>query len=155
MIRDVMPIILDACCGIYRSYIYLLHKFLGEKDRHVQNEMSKYPSKYAVDKWVTIGYHSWQETSMKFITVRDIRTSPAQIWKQLSEEQEMVITNNGKPIALLTPLSDANLEETVRAVRKARAINAVKTIREISLKKGTKMMNPKEIDKEIAESRKK
>jgi antitoxin (DNA-binding transcriptional repressor) of toxin-antitoxin stability system len=38
---------------------------------------------------------------MKFITVRDIRSSPAAIWKRLPEEQEMVITNNGKPIALL------------------------------------------------------
>ena len=46
---------------------------------------------------------------MKFITVRDIRTSPAEIWKQLPEEQEMVITNNGRPIALLTPLSDDTL----------------------------------------------
>jgi len=49
---------------------------------------------------------------MKFITVKDIRTTPAQIWKQLPEEHEMMITNNGKPIALLTPLSDANLEDT-------------------------------------------
>ena len=50
---------------------------------------------------------------MKFITVRDLRTSPAQVWKDLPEEQEMVITNNGKPIALLTPISDRNLEETL------------------------------------------
>ncbi|WP_020613559.1 type II toxin-antitoxin system Phd/YefM family antitoxin [Sediminispirochaeta bajacaliforniensis] len=92
---------------------------------------------------------------MKFITVRDLRTSPAQIWKQLPEEQEMVITNNGKPIALLTPLSDANLEETVKAIRKARAINAVKAIQEISLKNGNSEMSNEEIEKEIKEYRKK
>lgn len=91
---------------------------------------------------------------MKFITVRDIRTSPAQIWKQLPEEQEMVITNNGKPIALLTPLSDVNLEETVKAVRKARAINAVRSIRETSRKNGNSDMSYEEIEKEIKESRK-
>ena len=91
---------------------------------------------------------------MKFITVRDIRTSPAQIWKQLPEEQEMVITNNGKPIALLTPLSDVNLEETVKAVRKARATNAIRSIREISRKNGNSDLSYEELEKEIKESRK-
>ena len=95
-----------------------------------------------------------QKFIMKFITVRDIRTSPAQIWKQLPEEQEMVITNNGKPIALLTPLSDVDLEETLKAVRKARAINAVRAIRETSRKNGNSEMCYEEIEKEIKESRK-
>ena len=50
---------------------------------------------------------------MRFITVRDLRTSPAKIWKTLPEEKEMVITNNGRPIALLTPITDGNFEETI------------------------------------------
>ena len=73
---------------------------------------------------------------MKFITVRDIRTSPAKIWKQLPEEQEMVITNNGKPIALLTPLSDESLEQTISAVRQARAIEAVRVMQQTAKAKG-------------------
>lgn len=91
---------------------------------------------------------------MKFITVRDLRTSPAQIWKQLPEEQEMIITNNGKPIALLTPVSDTNLEETVSSVRKARAINAVKQMQQFSLKKGTSAMNMESVNNEIRQARK-
>ena len=90
---------------------------------------------------------------MKFITVRDIRTSPAQIWKQLPEEQEMVITNNGKPIALLTPLSDTNLEETVKAVRRARAINAVRTMQEISSRNGNSALSYEDINNEIKDYR--
>jgi antitoxin (DNA-binding transcriptional repressor) of toxin-antitoxin stability system len=69
---------------------------------------------------------------MKFISVRDFRTSSAGIWKKLPVEREMVVTNNGRPIALLTPLSDETLEDTVSAVRKAKAINAVKKMQEIS-----------------------
>jgi antitoxin (DNA-binding transcriptional repressor) of toxin-antitoxin stability system len=92
---------------------------------------------------------------MKFITVRDIRTSPAQIWKQLPEEQEMVITNNGKPIALLTPLSDVNLEDTIKAVRAARAVNAVKQMQEISMRNGNISLSDEDIQREIKESRKK
>ena len=90
---------------------------------------------------------------MKFITVRDLRTSPAQIWKQLPEEQEMIITNNGKPIALLTPLSDTNLEETVSSVRKARSINAVKQMQQSSLKMGISNLSVEAVDVEISKAR--
>lgn len=86
---------------------------------------------------------------MKFITVRDIRTSPAAIWKQLPEEQEMVITNNGKPIALLTPLSDETLEETLQSVRRARAMNALRQIRRTVREQGLDRMTDDEIQAEI------
>ena len=91
---------------------------------------------------------------MKFISVRDLRTSPAQIWKQLPDEQEMIITNNGRPIALLTPINDGTLEETVTAMRKARAINSIKQMQLSSLKAGKNRMTDEEIEKEIQESRK-
>ena len=86
---------------------------------------------------------------MKFITVRDFRTSSASIWKTLPKEREMVITNNGKPIALLTPLSDRNLEETLSAIRRAKAINAVRMIQQESVINGTCEMTLEEINSEI------
>ena len=92
---------------------------------------------------------------MKFITVRDFRTSSAKIWQLLPQEQEMIITNNGKPIALLTPLSDRNLEETLSAIRRAKAINAVKMIQQESIKNGTDKMTLEEINNEIKLARKK
>ena len=90
---------------------------------------------------------------MKFITVRDIRTSPAEIWKQLPEEQEMVITNNGRPIALLTPLSDDTLEETLSAVRGARAVNAVHQMRRLARERGLAEMSEENIKAEIDAAR--
>ncbi|MDR0290817.1 MAG: type II toxin-antitoxin system Phd/YefM family antitoxin [Treponema sp.] len=91
---------------------------------------------------------------MKFVTVRDFRTSPASIWKRLPVEREMVITNNGKPIALLTPLSDETLEETLAAVRQAKAIAAVKLIQQQSIENGTDKMTLKEINRVIKLARK-
>ena len=91
---------------------------------------------------------------MKFITVRDLRTSPAQVWKQLSEEQEMVITNNGKPIALLTPTNDTDLEDNLTAVRRARAISAVSKMQKLSEQSGRSSFSQDEINKEIAAARK-
>ena len=91
---------------------------------------------------------------MKFITVRDFRASSAAIWKALPTEQEMIITNNGKPIALLTPLSDQNLEETLSTIRRAKAINAVKMIQQESMRKGTDKITMEEINDEIKAARK-
>ena len=95
-----------------------------------------------------------KEVKMKFITVRDLRTSPAQIWKQLPIEQEMIITNNGKPIALLTPLSDMDLEENLSAIRRARAITAVSKMQRISEKMDHSSLSLEEINSEISRTRK-
>jgi antitoxin (DNA-binding transcriptional repressor) of toxin-antitoxin stability system len=91
---------------------------------------------------------------MKFITVRDLRTSPAQIWKALPDEKEMIITNNGRPIALLTPISDENLEDTVKSMRRARAINGIKNMQLSSLQSGNNGITKAEIEEEIRQSRK-
>jgi antitoxin (DNA-binding transcriptional repressor) of toxin-antitoxin stability system len=90
---------------------------------------------------------------LKFITVRDLRTSPAQVWKQLPIEREMVITNNGKPIALLTPISDASLEDTLKTVRRASAMNAVKSMQAAAVKRGLAGLTMEDIDTEIRQVR--
>jgi len=94
-----------------------------------------------------------KSNDMKFITVRDIRTSPARIWKELPAEQEMIITNNGKPIALLTPIGDTNLEETLSAIRRARAIQSVKKMQQTSMRRGTSELSASEIQAEIDQTR--
>jgi antitoxin (DNA-binding transcriptional repressor) of toxin-antitoxin stability system len=66
----------------------------------------------------------------------------------LPEEQEMV-TNNGKPIALLTPLSDKTLEDTLSAVHRAKAINAVKAIQQQPIRNGLDKIILEEINAEI------
>jgi antitoxin (DNA-binding transcriptional repressor) of toxin-antitoxin stability system len=90
---------------------------------------------------------------MKFVTVRDLRTTPAQIWKALPEEQEMILTNNGKPIALITPLKESDLEETLTAVRKARAQTAIQQMQLASIKNSIKITS-EDIDSEIQATRK-
>ena len=90
---------------------------------------------------------------MKFITVQDIRTSPAQIWKQLCDEQELVITSNGKPIALLTPISDDTLEQTLSAIRRARAANALRRMQQISRDRGLDQLTEEEIETGIRAAR--
>ncbi len=90
---------------------------------------------------------------MKFITVRDLRTIPAQIWKQLPVEQEMVVTSNGRPIALLTPMGEDNLEDSLKAIRRARAAVAVDRMQQESMKSGRNMLPAEDIDNEIQKVR--
>jgi antitoxin (DNA-binding transcriptional repressor) of toxin-antitoxin stability system len=90
---------------------------------------------------------------MKFITVRDFRSRPAKVWKDLKKSDEMVLTSNGKPIALLTSVSEENLEDTLRVVRKAKAMASVFSIQTDSVAQGKDMLSLAEINREIATTR--
>jgi antitoxin (DNA-binding transcriptional repressor) of toxin-antitoxin stability system len=92
---------------------------------------------------------------MKFLSVRDLRGKSAQIWKDLPEEREMVITSNGRPIAILATISESNLEESLAAFRQARAVEAVAALQRRSADRGTNRITMDEIDAEIQAVRKK
>lgn len=92
---------------------------------------------------------------MRFVTIRDLRSKSAQIQRQLPKEKEMVLTSNGKPIAILSATSANMLEESLIALRRARAMAAVAYMQTQSVELGTDRMSLDEIDKEIAAERKK
>jgi len=54
---------------------------------------------------------------MKFLTVRDLRGKSAQVWRELPNEKEMVVTSNGRPVAVLTAVDESNVEQTLAAWR--------------------------------------
>ncbi len=91
---------------------------------------------------------------MKFISVRDLRAKSAQIWKDLPREREVVITSNGRPIAILATINESNLEESLAAFRRARAVEAVASIQRRSKEQGTDTISLDEIDAEIRSVRK-
>lgn len=88
---------------------------------------------------------------MNFYTVRDLRTTPKRILDNLSADGEVVITNNGKPTALLFDIADGSLEETLKAVRQAKAVIAFNSMRAKAAARGH--MIDDEIEAEIAASR--
>ncbi|MDO9122852.1 MAG: type II toxin-antitoxin system Phd/YefM family antitoxin [Deltaproteobacteria bacterium] len=92
---------------------------------------------------------------MKFLTVRDLRGKSGQIWKELPKEREMVVTSNGRPIAILAAINDANLEESLSAFRQARAVDAVVSLQRRSIEQGTDRISMDEINAEIRAVRKK
>lgn len=92
---------------------------------------------------------------MKFISVRDLRSKSAQVWKQLPQEREMIITSNGRPIAIIAATNDSDLEESLSAFRQARAVEAVASLQRRSVEMGNDRITMDEIDAEINVVRKK
>jgi len=92
---------------------------------------------------------------MKFVSVRDLRGKSAQLWKELPGDGEMIITSNGRPIAILAAISESNLEESLSAFRQARAVEAVAALQRRSVEQGTDRMSMDEINAEIKAVRKK
>lgn len=91
---------------------------------------------------------------MKFITVRDLRGRSGQVWNKLAREREVVLTSNGKPIAILSAVSEETLEESLAAVRRARAVAAVEKLQRQSVQAGTDKLSSAEIAAEIRAVRK-
>ncbi|MBL0175987.1 MAG: type II toxin-antitoxin system Phd/YefM family antitoxin [Ignavibacteria bacterium] len=92
---------------------------------------------------------------MKFISVRDLRGKSGEIWQDLPVEREMVITSNGRPVAILAAVNESNLEEALAAFRQVRAIEAVAAMQRQSVTQGTDKLSKLEIASEIASVRKK
>jgi antitoxin (DNA-binding transcriptional repressor) of toxin-antitoxin stability system len=86
---------------------------------------------------------------MRFISVRDLRGKSAEVWRDLPGEREMVITNNGRPVAILAAVGESNLEESVAAFRQARAVDAVASMQRRSVSLGNDALAMPDIETEI------
>ena len=91
---------------------------------------------------------------MKIVSVRDLRTKPASVWKDLSQSVDLVLTNNGKPIALVSAVSEDTLEDSLKLLRRMRATVALEKIQEDSLAKGKDRTTLEEINAVIKRVRK-
>jgi len=90
---------------------------------------------------------------MKFLSVRDLRSKSAEVWKGLTAEREMVVTSNGRPVAILSSVTEETLEETLAAIRRSRALAAVSEIQRQSVRQGKDALTPEEVEAEIASVR--
>ena len=90
---------------------------------------------------------------MKFLSVRDLRGKSAQVWRELPNEREMVITSNGRPVAVLTSVDEDSVETSLAAWRQVRATQAITSIQQKSMQRGTDSISMKEIEYEITEAR--
>ena len=90
---------------------------------------------------------------MKFVSVRELRLKPGDVWKAAKVEKDLVITANGRPIAILTGVNEDTFEQELAVIQRARALTALDRLHRDSVQKGKHRMSEKDIQVEIDEVR--
>ena len=90
---------------------------------------------------------------MKFVSVRELRLKPGDVWKAAKIEKDLVITANGRPVAILTGVDENTFEQELAIIQRARALTALDRLHRKSVQKGTHTMSEKAIQAEIDEVR--
>jgi prevent-host-death family protein len=85
---------------------------------------------------------------MKFLSTRELRNRPGHV-RALVRKDDLVLTTNGKPIAILLGIEEDELEETARAIRQAKAQLALSRLRKQAARRGADRMAASAIDAEI------
>jgi antitoxin (DNA-binding transcriptional repressor) of toxin-antitoxin stability system len=85
---------------------------------------------------------------MKFLSTRDLRNRPGFV-REMARKDDIVLTANGKPIALLLGLEDDDFEETAQAIRQVRAQRALSRMRRQAESKGISDMSLSRINGEV------
>jgi antitoxin (DNA-binding transcriptional repressor) of toxin-antitoxin stability system len=90
---------------------------------------------------------------MKFVTIRELRSKTASIRQDLAQAREIVLTANGRPFAVMTPVNAETVEEEIQAIRRARARSSIDGLRAAAKAGGVDRLTMEEIDAEIAATR--
>ena len=66
---------------------------------------------------------------MNYLAVKDLKKT-ASLWELLEKENELIITRDGKPCALMVPVRPETVERSLEEVRRARFSATLDTIRD-------------------------
>ena len=92
---------------------------------------------------------------MEFMTVRELSKSPKDTLTRLSKDGKAVLTNNGKPQALIFKIDGESFEQTLSLLQKLEFMQTLSEMRLVSLRNGNANMSLDEINAEITTARKK
>jgi len=90
---------------------------------------------------------------MEFVAIRDLRLKPGEVWDKLRQQRELILTSNGRPVAIIAGVGEEDVEETLAALRRARAQAAVARLRRAAAERGADKLSAAEIEAEITQAR--
>jgi len=90
---------------------------------------------------------------MAFVSIRDMRTRPGEVWQQLQAEGDLILTSSGRPFALMIAAEGEDVEDLLLALRRARAQLAVSRMRKQAAATGADHLSAAEIEAEISQAR--
>ena len=90
---------------------------------------------------------------MEFISVRDMRTRASEVWQQLRDDGDLIVTSNGRPFALMVSIEGEDVEQMLSALRRTRAQMAVSRLRKEAAASSVNRLTIEEIESEIRQAR--
>jgi hypothetical protein len=91
---------------------------------------------------------------MKLIAIQDLK-QPRQLKARLQAEKELLLTSDGRPVAVLLNVEASEDPETViQSIRDSRSRLALSRVREAAARSGASRLSLAEINREIAATRK-
>jgi len=90
---------------------------------------------------------------MNFITIREFKTQAAKIWGRLEKDHDLVLTNHGRPVAVLVETGGQDLERTLADLKAMRGLRAMEDMQAGAKAKGLDSMGLADINAEIKATR--
>jgi PHD/YefM family antitoxin component YafN of YafNO toxin-antitoxin module len=90
---------------------------------------------------------------MSTISVNDLQKQPAQQWLEAADQDGLVVTSEGEPVAVLMRVAPDSLESTRALLRSVRALQAQANLQQAAVSNGTAGLSLPDIDAEITATR--
>ena len=91
---------------------------------------------------------------MKLIAIQDLKR-PRRLKERLLAEKELLLTSDGRPVAVLVNVEASEDPETmIQSIRDSRSRLALSRVREAAARSGTDRLSLTEINREITAARK-
>lgn len=92
-------------------------------------------------------------SSLRFLSLRDLRNTPGALWRKLRGGAAVAITSSGEPRALIIGIEGEELPDVVRLVARIRAQLATSRLRTRSAEQGLAKLTPEDIAREVRSAR--
>ena len=86
---------------------------------------------------------------VKCVSVRELRSRSAAVWRSLAREKDLVVTSKGNPIAVLSATTASTLDASLAALRQARAQLAVGAMQRRARETGADQLTLEDVNAEI------
>ena len=90
---------------------------------------------------------------MEFISIRNFRNATKNAWIALERDGKLVITNNGKPKAIMLGVDSDNFEDMILSLKRAELASVIEKLQQQSVENGIDDLSLDEINAEIAAAR--
>lgn len=90
---------------------------------------------------------------MHTLSIRELRNRPGAAQEELTREGELLLTSNGRPVALMLAVDGGSLEETLEVLRRARGQLALARLRRQAAGQQPGQLTDDEIEREVAAAR--